>query len=200
MRRGWGVRKDPSDPSKLLFLPGKTNLAATGGGYSYQIVGENIEHLFGDDEDELAGFPRETTTARVKWLGDDARDWEKAATESPDQGDHGQQREDMEHLLTSMLAQGPRNASVIEEECKQNGFNWRSMHRLANKIGVVKERKDDGRDWQWRDVCDSQKKNYDDQQKREMQLVNLDTKIKQEQDDVPPEVIEALKKEGGDRT
>ena len=99
-----------------------------------------------------------------------------------------------------MLAQGPRNASVIEEECKQNGFNWRSMHRLANKIGVVKERKDDGRDWQWRDVCDSQKKNYDDQQKREMQLVNLDTKIKQEQDDVPPEVIEALKKEGGDRT
>jgi AAA domain len=131
------VEEHPDHPGVLVLARLKNNLAAKG-----KVTGMRFRLV----SDELYDAPV------VRWDGPEAIDVETllrgrdARLEAPE-------RDEAEHFLATVLADGPRPAEAVLAEAGQSGIAERTRKRAKSRLGVVSSR---GRDatgkttgWTW---------------------------------------------------
>lgn len=141
-RAVWHVSGDQNDPDRHYFLPGKNNLAAKGKGLAYRISGDP-PHIEWDGSE-------------ITMSADDALAEENMKGDSS--GPAPVARKAAEDWLEEFLAGGavlvgdkakPEPGS-IRHESDQAGFSWRTIRRASDELGVIKERCNFTKKFQWR--------------------------------------------------
>ena len=57
--------------------------------------------------------------------------------------------EDARQFLAGLLADGPVNAGQIKKDADGAGFNWRTVQRAADRLGVVRHKEGMRGGWVW---------------------------------------------------
>lgn len=139
-RAGYMVSEDPNDPSRVLFLPSKNNVAARQRGLAYQI--KNCE-VFDDDGNSY-------DTARIEWqdgevtmTADEALNHKASAREGKEQ--------DAVKFLKDELADGPQPAIYMEQQAKELKIAERTLERAKRALAVKSFRKPGSANspWMW---------------------------------------------------
>jgi hypothetical protein len=131
-RAVWHLSKDPDDPKRRLFLPGKNNLSGISSGLAFSIEGD---------------------PAAVRWEPDpllmDADDAMAAERESSDRGDRSAIGEAI-LWLKEELSGGAVPTKSIKERAKQDGIAERTLERAASKLSILREREGFTGPYKWR--------------------------------------------------
>lgn len=121
-RAVWHLSKDPDDPKRRLFLPGKNNLSGISSGLAFSIEGD---------------------PASVYWEPDpllmDADEAMAAERESSDRGDRSAIDEAM-RWLKGELSDGAVPAKSIKDKAKQDGIAQRTLERAAERLSILRGR------------------------------------------------------------
>ena len=130
-RAVWAVAKDPNDPQRRLFLPGKLNLARDPEGLAYRI------------EDGRVAWEAEP----VRVHADEAFAAELKAAQGKDK--RGTERREAMEWLREQLKDGPCPASDLIELGEQYGFTKRTLQRALKEIGGARKKDSFGGPWLW---------------------------------------------------
>ena len=57
--------------------------------------------------------------------------------------------EDARQFLSGLLADGPVKAGQIKKDANEAGFNWRTMQRAADRLGVARHKEGMHGGWVW---------------------------------------------------
>lgn len=133
-RAVWHISRDPANPARRLFLPGKNNLAPEGHGLAFSIVGQPVGAV---------SWEREPVTMNA----DDAMAAE-GDREKP--GPEPKAKEGAAEWLRGLLSNGAVETKQIQAEAKAAGVAWGTLRRAADAIGVKRERCEFTNAWQWR--------------------------------------------------
>ncbi|MCY2954812.1 MAG: AAA family ATPase [Planctomycetota bacterium] len=135
-RANWHISKDPLNKARRLFLPGGCNYAGEVTGLAFTIIGDNGE------------------PPKLSWERDavllDADDGLAAENSEDGRGRPADEREAAEAWLAELLKDGEVLAATIKAEAKDAGFAWRTVHRAADALGVIREKNGFTVGWQWR--------------------------------------------------
>lgn len=135
-RTVWHLSADPQNKGRLLFLPGKNNLARRQAGYAFSISGDGpFARLYWE-------------SGRVELSADEGL----AAEKSVDKGTVGRPpttRNAAETWLAALLAEGPAQTGDILKESEGAGFSWSTVKRAAELMGVTRKRNRFGGGWTW---------------------------------------------------
>ena len=131
------VLQDEKNRRRRLFLPAKNNLGIDSGGFAYTIEATTVAAAIetsrliwepgaveGTADDEL------TQRRRNARKGEDTRTMEKT-------------------WLRDLLGAGPMATTAVKAEAKAAAFNWRTVQRAANDLGMITRKSGFGPDWEW---------------------------------------------------
>ena len=137
-RSAWLVAKDPENEARRLFLPLKNNNGKDQKGLAFAVQSEQLESPAGLIE-----------TSHISWEAE-------AVTVTADevmalQGDPDERSavEDAKQFLAGLLADGPVNAGQIKKDADGAGFNWRTVQRAADRLGVERHKEGMRGGWLW---------------------------------------------------
>jgi hypothetical protein len=134
-RAVWHLTRDPHNHARRLLVPGKNNLAAEGQGLAFTIEG---------------------TPAAIRWedgivsmTANDALAAEGTGQESQGRNETPPRGRAVE-WLRELLRDGPLSSAQVQEEAKNAGFAWRTVHRAKDELGICPLRDQFGSSWMWR--------------------------------------------------
>jgi hypothetical protein len=127
-RTAYLVVRDQEDPTRVLFLHLKNNLAPPSPGLAYRLVGVEIPV-------RTRQGPVATTVGKVQWLDDEI-------TISADEAVNGTTPKESKveaamEWLADVLSDGPVAQTLIEEAAKRDGVSIWTMRDAKKKMGVV---------------------------------------------------------------
>jgi len=134
-RAVWHLTRDQHDQARRLLVPGKNNLAVEGQGLAFTIAGTPPAIRW--------------ETAAVSLTADDML----AAMGGGAEGDDGRAaplRSRAVEWLRELLAAGPLSSARVQEEARNAGFAWRTVHRAKDELAICPFRDADTADWMWR--------------------------------------------------
>ena len=130
----WHLSLDPENEDRRLLLPGKNNLARRGTGLAFTIAGEPPKLWWEADPVEMSA---DAGMQARKEAADGRRD------RPSDVRDNGAK------WLASELRGGARKASEIRDATNSAGYNWRTIQRAAEDLGVVRKPLGFGTGYSW---------------------------------------------------
>jgi hypothetical protein len=136
-RAAYLVVKDPSDPTRQLWLPVKNNLGADLPGLAYRIVPYEIANGI--------------ATSRVEWDTESVTITADGALGT--RSDHDElriERDAAAEWLRELLSTGPVAAREVQAEAKSAGHSWATVRRAKDVIGVQVKRDGFGQGGAWR--------------------------------------------------
>jgi len=134
-RAVWHLTHNADRKSLKLLLPGKNNLAPEGGGLAFTI--------FGDPP--AVSWERDP----VAMTADDALASEND-TEKKKPGPEPKARDRAVEWLRDLLKDGPLASAKIQQEGKEAGYVWRTVHRAKDELGIKPYREQFGGAWMWK--------------------------------------------------
>lgn len=126
------LSRDSKDRARRLLLGGKNNLSAESSGLAFTIEGHPPALVWEPDPVHLSA--------------DDGVAQEQAERKPGPDADARQAASDW---LRELLADGGRPAAEVKAETDAAGLNWRTVHRAADSLGVVRRKSAFGTGWKW---------------------------------------------------
>jgi KaiC/GvpD/RAD55 family RecA-like ATPase len=138
-RAAFIVAKDPENDARRLFLPLKNNIGNDRSGLAFAIESAQVKSPAGLIE-----------TSRVAWEPDPVTVTADEAMTPQGDPEERSALDDARQFLLGLLADGPVRAGQIKRDAVGAGFNWRTIQRAADRLGI--ERQKDGMrgGWTWK--------------------------------------------------
>lgn len=151
----WTVAEDPQDPARRLFLPLKNNLGPDVGGFSFRIVSSspfassamsNNAHSADEMKNDETQIPNDSGLgirhSRIRHSSSPLIVWDDApitgssrdAITPPKPPRRPTERDAAREFLRHTLADGPRPASELFAEAKEQGFTPRTLQRAFHEL------------------------------------------------------------------
>ena len=137
-RSAWLVAKDPEDDSRRLFLPMKNNIGTDQSGLAFAVQAKHVQSPAGLIETSCVAWEAEAVTLTA--------DQAIALQTDPEERSA---LEDARGFLARLLADGPMQAGQIRKDAEGAGFNWRTVQRAADRLGVVRQKEGMRSGWTW---------------------------------------------------
>lgn len=137
-RSAWLVAKDLEDDTRRLFLPLKNNIGNDKSGLAFAVQSAQVKSPAGLIE-----------TSRVMWEAEAVTVTADEAMASQGDPEERSAVEDARQFLAGLLADGPVHAGQIKKDADGAGFNWRTVQRAADRLGVVRHKDGMRGGWLW---------------------------------------------------
>lgn len=137
-RAAFIVAKDQENEARRLFLPLKNNIGNDQTGLAFAVQSAQVKSAAGLIE-----------TSRVLWEPEPVT--VTANEVLVPQGDPEERSavEDARQFLAGLLADGPVHAGQIKKDADGAGFNWRTVQRAADRLGVERKKAGMREGWVW---------------------------------------------------
>ena len=127
-RSSMHVIADQEDPKRRLLLPGKSNLAEPTAGLAFRIQGNPARIVWEKDAVELTA--------------NDAMAQEERPASGPKGGE-------IQEWLEHTLADGAVAVKLLKAECRDAGFQWKTVEAAATRMGLQKYKDAGEKLWVW---------------------------------------------------
>jgi putative DNA primase/helicase len=115
-RSVWHIFKDPDNPARRLFLPGKNNLTASPKGLAFTI---------------------EPESARLQWLGEVDTTADEVVTKASKTSHASPEKENAKEWLINFLKnEGPSSPSVIYKRAEEDGIAKGTLDRAKKSANI----------------------------------------------------------------
>ena len=134
-RAVWHLTRDPNHPARRLLVSGKNNLAVEGQGLAFTIEGTPPAIRW---EDGVVAM-----TANDALAAEDTGPSSQGRDKTPPRGRAVE-------WLRELLKDGPLSSTQVQNEAKNAGFAWRTVHRAKDELGICPMRDQFAGSWIWR--------------------------------------------------
>jgi hypothetical protein len=132
-RAVWGFGPDPSDRSRRIMTPVKSNLSVAATSLGYQIVSN------------AAGVPFIAWDATPRDVDAD----EVLGVSAKERRERASRQEEAVEWLQERLSDGPAQSEKIGAEAKKAGISWRTLRRAKDMLGAQHHKSSVGGKWYW---------------------------------------------------